>query len=266
MDCEVLICPRNPKRARHILKQIGFAAKTKVVDVYTGVSEWVVMWGCGGKEQQIVYKQHRGKGGKVMFLDMGYFGRTLGTTRSAFRVSFNGNHPQDYIQLAGRHDRLRGIKIEDKYDPKGRIVLCGLGDKSRSFYGYEKLGWEKSYLAKIREIYPTREVVYRSKPRHSEVLAGCTNGNDGTIDDWLDGASLLVTHHSNCSVDAARLGIPAVCVDGIGFGFYGNDVARAEVKKKQERHEFLKKVAWFNWYPNECEKLIQWVDGNNEQF
>lgn len=266
MDCEIILTPRNPKRARHILKQLGFATYRKVVQDYTGLHEWVVLWGCGGKIQQEIYQEHRAKGGKVLFLDMGYFGRTLGSIRSAFRVSFNQNHPQDYLHLAGSPGRLRDIKIEDRYDAKGHIVLCGLGDKSRVYYGYEKLDWEKRYLEEIRKVYPTREVVYRAKPRHDETLLGCVNGNDGTIDDWLRGASLLVTHHSNTSVDAARLGIPAVCVDGIGYGFYGSDVAGAERKSPEERKRFLEQVAWFNWYPTECENLVKWIDRINDEI
>lgn len=266
MDCEVIQCDRNPKRARHILKQIALKAKAKLLNDYEGGAEWVVMWGCGGRMQQEIYKMHRGRGGKVLFLDMGYFGRNLGSIRSSFRVSINGNHPQDYLFMAESHNRLRGVVLQDKYDPRGHVLLCGLGDKSRHFYGYKKLEWEKAYLDKIREVYPTREVVYRSKPRHDEKIPGCTDGNQGTIDDWLNGACLCVTHHSNTTVDAARIGVPSVCVDGIGYGFYGSDVAAAEVKSKAEREDFLRKVSWFNWYPTEAEKLVQWIDRHNEKI
>lgn len=266
MDFEILQCPRNPKRARHILKQMAYATKTKVQQDYKGDSEWLVMWGCGGKDQQRISKMHQEQGGKVLFLDLGYFGRDSGTTRSGFRISFNKNHPQDYLDLAERWSRLRGVQITNAYSPRGRIVLCGLGDKSRDFYGYRKLEWEKRLLDEIREVYPSREVVYRAKPRHNEVIAGCTNGNTGTIDEWLSGASLCVSHHSNVSVDAARLGVPAVCFDGIGYGFYGNRISEAKVKTEAERTDFLKKVAWFNWFPDECQKLVQWIERINDRI
>lgn len=228
------------------------------------------MWGAGGNVQQDRARRQRRNGGQVIFFDLGYFGRSNATSADSIRLSINGNHPQKYAHLApkdpSRFNKLP-FNIEALYKPDGHIVLCGLGRKSRQLYGYNGMEWERKMVSRIKEAFPESLITYRPKPKHDESLVGTRKGNAGTIRDVINGASLVVCHHSNVSIDCALLGVPCVCFDGLGSNLWGNVIEEGiELPSVEERKAFLENAAWFNWYIHESPEILHFIDSIAEKI
>ena len=264
LDLELVQIQGNPQRAKKLLRRIAKEFDIPVRNKPTYKHKWLFMWGPGGDTQRVYAKDHKSVGGLIAFFDLGYFGRSSSPSAGSIRLTFNEPHPQRFAHLAPTdiwRYRKEQIVIEDVMDPNGSVVVCGLGRKSRQLYGYRGMEWEHKVVERIRKHYPDREIVYRPKPKHQETIAGTRHGAQGTIRDQLVGASLVVVHHSNVGVDAAILGVPCICCDGIAANFWpnswGNELV---VPSLRAREKFLVQVSWFNWYIQEVSALIKFIE------
>lgn len=265
LDLELVAIKGNPHRAKKLLGRIAKELNIEVQNQPTYAKKWLFMWGPGGDTQRAYAANQQAVGGLTAFFDLGYFGRSSSANTGSVRLTFNEPHPQRFAHLAPTEEwRYRDAKLqlEDLGYPGGHVVVCGLGRKSRHLYGYRGMEWEQKMVEMIRKHYPDREIVYRTKPKHHETIQGTRNGSRGTIRDQLVGASLVVVHHSNVGVDAAILGVPCICCDGIAANFWpnswGNELI---VPSREEREKFLVQVSWFNWYIAEAPKLLQFIEG-----
>ena len=116
--------------------------------------------------------------------------------------------------------------------------------------------WEHRILAQVHSAYPGARILYRSKrPEHFD---GCPS-IDGSIEQALKGASLVVCHHSNVAVDACIAGIPVVCADGAAAALYNNDLLNPVTPSFEERLRFLRNLAWWQWHPSEAKKAWTFI-------
>jgi hypothetical protein len=269
VENEVLILNTNPDRAQFFLKEIANSTRSIITNSYQGKCKNLVLWGYGGKVQQQAIKEHRATGRNVIILDIGYFGRDYGYRRSHARLSINEWHPQNILKHAtndpSRFNQNR-IKLLDTYDKDGHILLCGLGRKSKAFLGHNDMTWEKGMVAKINKFYPLTPVAFRPKPRGVETISGCIVAHEGDIKKWLTGCRLVVSNHSNVSVDACIHGVPAICTDGVGAAIYPGEISRELHLTRDERLDFLAKVAWFNWAPHESRDMMKFANATIEKM
>lgn len=226
---------------------------------YTGRSDWLLLWGPGAPERAAVIAQHVESGRHAIAFDLAYWQRDR-----KVRVSIDAAHPGAWVmRRAWSPSRFQadGIAVEDRWSPTGPVIVAGLGRKARVQYGTDVVAaWEVDQIARARQLWPDRPVVFRRKQQDAPVPAGVTLAPDGPIDRVLEGASLLVTWHSNVAVDAIRVGIPVVCRDGAAAAVSPSGLSPEHRPLDPTiRAQFLANLAWFQWAPEEAPAMWTWL-------
>lgn len=174
----------------------------------------------GVKSRELFYA-HTRAGIHVIMVDKGY---TRHAARGPvklweyWRCSVDSHHPTERLMEQRRPtDRLEQLAVELKPwrpAPKGHIVLAGSSQKYHDFYGMkDPTRWATKVVARIAEICPGREIVYRPKPSWKDAVP-----IEGTrysippedIHEALHGAHALVTHGSNACFEAVCDGVPCI--------------------------------------------------------
>jgi len=255
MDCEVILQPRTSRRGEKILRAMVETATPAGVSVYLssewkGRSEWLMSYGLGHVGRRPWINDHLRAGGHLIGWDLGYWGRDTPVNFS-MRLTIDADHPHRLIKTMPpeRFDNA-GINLRNDADSAGPIILVGQGRKQRKFIGSGGPDWETKKLADLRVRYPGKKILYRPKVP-GESLRSCKNAS-GSIEQAIEGASLVVCSHSNVAVDACIAGIPVECEDGAAYALYKNNHAPTT----EQRLEFLRALAWWQWTP--CESLQAW--------
>jgi hypothetical protein len=250
MDCEIVMPMDLRQRQRVMLAAMLDSAAAAGVTVhtsptYTGSSPIVMTWGLGHPVRRPAMLRHIRDGGHVVAWDLGYWIRDC-----HFRLSIDRDHPPCLLpdMPALRFDRC-SIALRDDYDANGPIILVGFGKKSREALGLRGLEWEEQTYYALRNAYPDKRIVYR--PKRPEAFVFCDH-SEGSIEDVLRGASLVVCHHSNVAIDACMAGIPVVCKDGAAAGLYNNSIKNPYNPTHAARLAFLRRLAWWQWKPTEA--------------
>jgi len=222
---------------------------------YEGVADWLVLFGVGHAERAPARTAHVQSGRHAILWDLGYFGRKK--LEGYCRTSIDADHPQAWLDKTP-NDASRwnahSIALQEDYDPKGHIVLVGLGYKSRVYLGLTN--WEQTKLAELRQRFPDRKIIYRPKPRrpspkHSWPKLDCSTDSTSPIRTLLDGASLVVCRHSNVAIDATIAGIPFESEDGAAMWLLQRPFT------PENRLTFLHKLSWWQYRQEEAEKA--WI-------
>jgi hypothetical protein len=250
---EIVSFPPESRRAAGWFTALAAGARQQGIDVSTGpshrnLSPWLLLWGPGAPNRMEAMTRHTAAGGRVIALDLAYWDRD----RKA-RVSFDAPHPSAWVMRRTlSRERLDSARlvIEDRWHPKGKIVIAGIGEKARAQYGSDVVDrWERDMGQACKTRWPGRLLVYRKKKSFlpSPDWAGVCPSIP--IDDALAGSSLVITWHSNVAVDAIRLGIPVICRDGAAAavchsGLHADD---PQPLPTDLRDRFLANLAWFQW-------------------
>lgn len=224
--------------------------KLRQTDYYRGRDDWLVLYGGGEATRARARAAHLASGGKVMMWDLGYFGRggeDFG--RDYSRLTINQYHPWRYLDAtpadAGRWD-AHGIALREDGDPRGHVVVIGMGRKSRT--QFDLYDWEDRKIAEMRARFPGVRIVYRPKRlearRHAETMTGMP------IQDVLRGARLVVCRHSNVGLDACVAGVPVETEDGAAYWLYH----RNPNPTPAQRLDFLRRVAHWQY---RCDEMAQ---------
>lgn len=227
-------------------------AGSVVTRAYAGKHRLLVLYGVGLAQRLAVFHRHIQSGGHVACWDIGYWDRD-----DAMRLSIDSLHPTEaQLMLAPRGWR-RSIHLQELADPKGPILLVGIGSKSASQFGLKPMEWESAALGRIRRRHgAAAQVWFRPKGKRPVPLGGTTLRHGMPIEEALRGASLVVCKHSNVAVDACIAGIPAECEDGAARALYrGNRTPTAP-----ERAEFLRQLSFWNYRPKEAAQAWGWIE------
>lgn len=226
-DAEIYLPPGTNGTGRVILRALAECApdvgiRADITEAYRGTSEWLVIWGVGAEHRSQLRHRHIAAGGKVSLWDIGFFNRTKydGHCKTSINDDYATNWLDRTEPIPDRLDQL-GVRLRDDYDPKGHIVLAGIGPKQHAYIGQGIARWEAEKLAELRQRFPNRRIVYRPKPRREFVPLKCDTDATSDIVDVLRGASLAVCYHSNVAVDAVIAGIPFESDDGVSTWLKG---------------------------------------------
>lgn len=185
-----------------------------VTTSYKGQSDWLILYGVGATPHDKARQAQRERGHSFL-LDLGYTNR-----QENYRVSIDDDHPHRLLDKTPS-DRLFDVELKDTHDPRGHIVVVGMGIKSKRYLGLDN--WEERQMAKLRKEFPLRRIILKEK-------------KDPTpFDSLLQGAALVVARHSNCCVDAAIHNVPFRCEDGAAYW----------LKDLRDRELFLRKLAYW---------------------
>lgn len=234
LTCEILINDRTAMRGVRLLNALNKAAaqagvNAKITDHYSGKHEWLMLYGPGGMEGRYqAFNEHIASGRRAVAWDMGYWAR-----ERMMRVSIDALHPQEWIwRKELSPERIAGcaLPFRNAYNPDGPIVVAGMGKKSKKIYGE----WDEAKMQELASRFPDKQIIFRPKPEKS------AKDKPTPISSVMDGASLVVTHHSNVTIDALIAGIPFECEDGAAKAYRG------------DRDAFLRQLAWFQWKHEEA--------------
>lgn len=238
----------------------GVGVEVTATTTYRGVSPWMLVWGPGHPARAAVIAQHVAAGGHALCWDLAYWHRD-----TKARVSIDAAHPSAWVMRtampASRFAADR-VPVASTWNPKGAVIVAGLGDKARVQYGAHVVdAWERSMIAQCRARWPNRPVVYRKKKTMSPVPAEVDLAPMTPIDQALSGTSLVVTWHSNVAVDAIRMGIPVICRDGAAAAVCPSALGDIDPQPLSlpVRDQFLANLAWFQWAPSEAPAFWNWA-------
>jgi hypothetical protein len=248
-DLTILLAPGTEKRM-YLFKALRrrFAGNACITGHYSRSSGILAAWGMGD-EQRKAMAQHQGP---VLIFDYGFWGST---DADPF-VRLSNLTPKVLPPASGERFDGLGVKITSEGRRDGPIVIVGLGRKTRHRYGLQGAQWELSALRRVRAKFPGRRVLYRPK-QTADSLPGCETMSKGAIEDVIRDAALVVCKHSNVAVDAAVMGVAAACESGPGAYLWGNDLS-LDVPSVEERLEFCRRLAWWQWRISEIEKGKCW--------
>jgi hypothetical protein len=258
MDCEILLHDVN-RRGTQMLEAMYKASEKagincKISKRYTATTPWLMSYGLGHPERMHWTNAHKSNGGKLIGWDLGYWDRT-----NMMRLTIGADHPWRLIKdMPSDRFIASGLKLSDNhYHSKGHILLIGMGIKSRAQFGYHGQQWELKKLEEIKKAYPGREIFYRPKKPESFIISQ----KNGELKDALNRCSLVVCRHSNVAIDAALLGVPAVCCDGAGRCLYSDNLSSPKNPDRQERLRFLQNLAWWQYNPSEANLAWKMIKG-----
>lgn len=248
--------PENPRATLmfNALRATATDAGVLLIDRpdYGGISKLVMLWGPGNPQRDQVLRRHVAAGGHVLAWDLAYWDRN----RKA-RVSIDAAHPHQWVMKkhwSSARLEADGITCTDDWNPKGPIIIAGLGQKARVQYGPTRVDeWEADMMRACRARWAL-PVVYRQKKPDVPAPLWATLKIGGPIEHALRGASLVITWHSNVAVDAIRMGIPVICRDGAAAAVCDSELGpgRPVPLVSDVRRRFLANLAWFQWAPDEA--------------
>lgn len=252
MRCEVLIDPQMFPRGERMLKAMIETSpiQLRVSESYVGDCEILMVYGTGHPVRRPWQQQHLRNGGRLIGWDLGYWHREINGTFT-MRCTLDGDHPQAFIRPeAPQRWDAAGIQLREDARPGGPVVVVGLGPKSLRAHGLGVHEFENRAIARARAAFPGREVLFRPKrptdPRIPRVKLAL-----GPIERVLRGASLVICRHSNVAIDACIAGVPVVCEDGAAAAIYGRQIESPAIVTREQRLEFLRSLAWWQWKPSE---------------
>lgn len=249
---EYLTDPALGTKATAFMQTMGEACPVpfEAVEKPTSPDVTLMVCGPGAPARLAIANAHRAAGGRVVIWDGGYF-RAPGY----WRTSADHEHPQRLLDRApadpSRFAAL-SIKLRNDFNPRGHIVLVGLGPKTRDILQVKD--WEARKLGDLRQRFPRAKIIFRPKPKRPYPQLGLTIAKDGPIEQVLRGASLVVCKHSNVAVDAVVAGVPFEAEDGAATWLNG------KAYTPPNRLEFLHRLAWFMWRADEAPaawKMVQ---------
>lgn len=259
-DVEIVTFQPTTERTIALFRSLAATAasaglQARRVPAYQGGSRWLVLWGPGHPARAETMARHVAAGGRAIAWDLAYWHRD-----SKMRVSIDAPHPAAWVMRQDRPpSRLLAdrVTVADHWKPTGPIVLAGLGDKARVQYGAATVdAWEREMAAACQARWPGRSIIYRKKKATSAAPAWAASVSSGAspIEAGLNGASLVITWHSNVAVDAIRLGIPAICRDGAASAVCPSSIGETDPQPlaPEIRQRFLANLAWFQWSPHEA--------------
>jgi hypothetical protein len=243
------------------LQSCGVKLKRIWAHDYSGIfSDVAIFYGFDGSRGSSItkaFEDYRAAGKKAIYIDLGYFNNRTKDGRYGYhRFSINNRHPTAYfMNTMHPADRFKvhGRKVEPWRRPGENIILCGMSEKCALFEGYAFEEWEKSAIQQISTV-TKRPIVYRPKPRRRDEPqyppikgVGFSNPAQKSLQDELDNAWAVVSHHSNANIDALLAGVPCFSDEGVALVLGKSDLRQIEdplVPTDQERKQFAANVAY----------------------
>lgn len=211
---------------------------------------------------------YRAAGKKVVYLDLGYWGRELGGCRFGYhKIAVNDRHPTAYFQRRA-HDDKRAAQLMPETAVRSwkntgqHIVLAGLSPKASEVEGFPVYSWERRMIQELR-LHTDRPIIYRPKPsdRSAKPIEGTifSDPNKQPLDAILKDAWAVVVLHSNVAVDAIQCGVPAFAKMGVAAPLSLDDVSLIEQPSRPDgREQWVNDIAYCQWNVAEMEQGLPW--------
>lgn len=252
LDAELIIDGPRSARASRFFEALRVTAPNWVRPCpgYTGSRRVIVLYGAGDPVRARYVEQHKARGGRAVFFDLAYWDR-----KDSLRVSIDSEHPSAaHLSLCALGAARRPFVLREDANPRGHVLLVGLGRKSVVASGQEPFAWERDALRRARSHWPGAKVVWRPKGElvGFESLATLAKV---PIETALFGARAVICKHSNVAVDACLAGVPVVCDGGAAAALYTGNQAPS----RDERATFLARLSWWEWHKADVVECWRWM-------
>lgn len=214
-----------------------------------------------------VFTAYRQAGGHFAYFDMGYFNRKPagdkgGSREGHHRLAVNSWDTADTMRIGCPVDRWKALGIEvqpwrdQMSEPVPRILVAGMSGKAAGTHGFAPGQWEREALAFLREFFPHYPVTLREKPANLDAVE--------PIVSVLGRHTMVISHHSNVSVDALIAGVPSWAKKGVGKLFSYTQLIdavglRGPTIPDDRRLELLSDIAYAQWTPAEMRSGEAWT-------
>lgn len=258
---ELLHFSPESQRASGIFAAVARAAPREITiqqtTAFRGGADVLLLWGPGAPDRVEPMRRQRAAGGIVVACDLAYWDRDR-----KFRVSIDAAHPQAWVMRRDWPDsRVKADRIArgDAWRSDGPVIVAGIGEKAYAQYGRSEVqAWEREQIAAIERA--GHRVRYRPKKHAANPFRVDTLPFGIPIDRALQGASAVVTWHSNVAVDAIRMGIPVVCRYGAAAAVSASEwTPGLQPIASELADRFLSNLAWFQWAPSEAASMWAWL-------
>lgn len=245
----LIFTPQSPRGTQMLEAFQHTLTKTDVrvtrTESYQGQSDILMLWGPGAPNRWPPMQAQAAKGGHTVAWDLPYTQRD-----TKCRCAIDAPHPQAWLfRKEWPAERLAQseMPVSNGWNPDGPVLVAGIGPKAKVQYGAATVeDWEAQMIAACQK--RGQVVRYRRKNGQGAPPAGVILAEQGSIEQALDGASLLMTWHSNVAVDAIRMGIPVVCRDGAAAAVCPSVLSDRQPPLAAEvQRRFLQSLAWFQW-------------------
>jgi hypothetical protein len=217
---------------------------------YSGSREVLMVYGAGDLARAPYVARHLARGGRVVCWDLAYWDR-----RDSLRVSIDGKHPTaQHLSACAFGAPRRSFTLREDADPRGYVLLVGLGRKSVVASGEEPFAWEHMALQRARSHWPGAKVVWRPKGELVGFQSLATLART-PIETALMGARGVICRHSNVAVDACVAGVPVVCDGGAAYALYKDNPNPTPT----ERLAFLNRLSWWEWHKSDTAQFWLWL-------
>lgn len=193
-----------------------------------------------------------------VYADFGYWQR-----ERYYRVTVDGWSPGGYVLNGYDGSRLRSFGVEVKpWNRSGyEILIAGSKPKACADHGLGYMEWETKVAEWVRFYFPKEKVVYRPKPNDAarrRLIVDGVDYDEGILEDSLKRAKVVLTHHSNVTIDALTAGVPVYCHVGAATAcsIQLSDVQHPPLSLNRE--QFLNNVAWLQWTVDEMASGVCW--------
>lgn len=246
------------------------AAGDEVVDAEKSTADAVdcdaaVVFGVKSRE---TWRALGRRGVPRVYMDKGYTRQNSGWRW--IRASVEATQPVEFVARERRDGSRRaaaGIAVPGGWRRAGgHVVVAGSSAKYAEWHGLPDPNAHAQQLVdEIRDRLPGRRVIYRPKPSWEgkrPVRGADYDPRRGALELLLRGAHCLVTHGSNCCVDAVRAGVPAIVLGGGVVAPISStsldDLAEPRRCGRAELEQFLNNLAWCQW--RRAEMAAAWLE------
>lgn len=221
--------------------------------------DMLVLWGVRRRD---AIERQKAVGGEVCILERGYVGDRFHWTSVSFGGGLNGRADFRGATADGsRFDKLFGHLMQPWARRDGYALLIGQvpGDMSLAVIGGSLEEWYSSTASELIDL--GHEVRYRPHPlagKHGPIK-GVEGAKiiDGTLEQALAGASVVVTFNSNTGVESVLAGVPTIAMDGGSMAWPVTSHEFGETITP-DRSQWAAEIAWKQWSMAELESGYCW--------
>lgn len=190
----------------------------------------------------------RARGHEVLVMERGYLGDRISYTSLAWNgLNGYGDFPE-YPDDGGA--RFRSMAEMKPWKEGGEyVLLMGQVPGDASLKGRNLMPWYSEAAMQAQSAYEM-PVKFRAHPqalkRGIRQRPNYTEPSDGTLEQALDGAAVVVAWNSNASVDAVLAGVATVTMDK-GSMAWGVTAHRIGDIARPNRNAWAHRLAWKQW-------------------
>lgn len=253
---------RSHRRSRTVsekacqgLAEAGFEPHPFFEDEYrVPVSDIAVFYGYKNNLPRIM-REHK----TAVSVDLGYWQRR---EADYHKIAINDRHPTAYFRGVNDPSRLKslGIRLRDWRKSGDFVLVAGMSHKAAEACGYGPGEWESWAIEEVKK-HTDLPVLYRPKPscKFSRIVQADYAPSGLNIQEALKGCHALVTHHSNCAVDALVEGIPVFVWEGVASPMGLQDLSKIEDPYfPSDRQAWAEDIAWTQWTFDEIATSAPW--------